>query len=71
MKIIQTLLTLFVFQISFSQTTINSKTKGDLEFKELEYGLAKVKGGTIEKLISSPTGTYVWLDDFEIVDKSL
>jgi hypothetical protein len=71
MKTILTLLSLFVIQISFSQTTVNSKSYGDLEFKELDYGLAKVKGRTVEELKSSPTGTHGWLDDFEIVDKSL
>ena len=68
MKVISTLLTLFFFQTAFSQTTISSKTHGILEFKELDYGLAKVKDGTTEKLNSSPTGTHGWLEDFEIIN---
>ena len=70
MKVIFTLLTLFVFQTSFSQMTVKSKTHGDLEFKELDYGLAKVKGRTTEELSTSPTGTHGWLKDFEIIDKT-
>lgn len=71
MRIIITLLAFFIIQTSFSQINVSSKTYGDLEFKELDYGLAKVKGRTVEELNSSPTGTHGWLDDFEIVDKSL
>jgi len=37
-------------------------------FKELDHRLAKVKGGTTEKLSSSPTGTHSWLEDFEIIN---
>ena len=70
MKIILTLITLLVFQTSFAQTTIKSKTFGDLEFKELEFGLAKVKGRKTEELATSPTGTHGWLEDFEIIDKT-
>lgn len=70
MKIIFTLLTLLIFQETFSQTTVNSKSYGALKFIELDYGLAKVKDGTIEKLSSSPTGNHGWLEDFEIINKS-
>ncbi len=70
MKVVFTLLTLLVLQTSFSQTTVKSKTLGDLEFKELDYGLAKVNGRTSEKLSTSPTGTHGWLADFEIIDKT-
>lgn len=70
MKVIFTLLTFLIFQTSFTQTTIKSKTYGELEFRELEYGLAKVKKGTTEKLSTSPTGTHGWLEDFEIIDKT-
>lgn len=67
MKIISLLSLLFIFQLTFAQTLITSKTNGTLEFKELEYGLAKVKDGTTEKLNNTPTGTHGWLQDFEIV----
>ena len=70
MKVILTLITLFTFQTLFAQTTIKSKTYGDLEFKELDYGLARVKGRKSEKLTTSPTGTHGWLEDFEIIDKT-
>jgi len=70
MKVIFTLLTLLAFQTSFSQTTVKSKTYGDLEFKELDYGLAKTKDGTTDELSTSPTGTHGWLEDFDIIDKT-
>ena len=70
MKVIFTLLTLLIFQTTFSQTTVNSKSYGTLEFKELDFGLAKVKGGRTEQLSTSPTGTHGWLEDFEIINKS-
>src|SRR4051794_40345183 len=70
MKAISTMLTLLFFQISFSQTTVNSKTNGVLEFKELDYGLAKVRGGTTEELSNSPTRTHGWLKDFEIINQT-
>ncbi len=70
MKVIFTLLTLLIFQTTFSQTTVNSKSYGTLEFKELDFGLAKVKGGTTEQLSNSPTGAHGWLEDFEIINKS-
>lgn len=70
MKVIFTFLTLLIFQTSFTQTIVISKTYGELAFKELEYGLAKVKQGTTEQLNTSPTGTHGWLADFEIIDKT-
>ena len=70
MKVILTLITLFTFQTLFAQTTIKSKTYGDLEFKELDYGLARVKGRKSEELTTSPTGTHGWLQDFEIIDNN-
>jgi hypothetical protein len=70
MKVIFTFLILLIFQTTFSQTTVNSKSYGTLEFKELDFGLAKVKAGTTEQLSSSPTGTHGWLEDFEILNKT-
>jgi hypothetical protein len=70
MKINLTLLALLILNITFGQTTVNSKRFGVLQFKELDYGLAKVKGGTTEKLTNSPTGTHGWLEDFEIINKT-
>ena len=70
MKIILTWITLLAFQTSYAQATIKSKTFGNLEFKELEFGLAKVKGRKTEELTTSPTGTHGWLEDFEIIDKT-
>lgn len=70
MKVIFTLLTLLIFQAAFSQITVNSKSYGALEFTELDHGLAKVKGGTTEKLSNTPTGSHGWLADFEIINKS-
>ena len=49
MKFFSTLITVLIFQTTFSQTIINSKVHGSLEFKELGYGVAKVKGGEIQK----------------------
>ncbi len=70
MKTIITLLILITFQTALSQTTINSKLYGSLEFRELDHGLAKVKDGTTEKLTNSPTGNHGWLEDFEIISQS-
>ena len=70
MKVILTFLTLLIFHTTFSQTKINFKSYGTLEFKELDFGLAKVKGRTIEQLSTSPTGTHGWLEDFEILKKT-
>ncbi len=70
MKIIFTLLALLFLQNSFAQTTINSKSLGFMEFKELDHGLARVKEGTTEKLATTPTGTHGWLEDFEIINQS-
>lgn len=70
MKAIFTLLTLFIFKATFSQTAVNSKSYGTYVFKELDHGLAKVKDGTTEKLDNSPTGTHGWLADFEITNKN-
>lgn len=70
MKIVYTLLSFFILQTIFSQTTVKSKTYGNLDFKELDYGQAKVKGRITEELSNSPTGTHGWLEDFEIVNKT-
>jgi len=70
MKVIFTLLTLFIFTATFSQTTVNSKSYGMLEFKELDYGLAKVKDGISEQVKNTPTGTHGWLEDFEIIKQT-
>jgi len=70
MKAFFTILSVFFFQVVLSQTSITSKAYGELVFKELDYGVAKVKGGTTEQLSSSPTGTHGWLEDFEIVKVS-
>jgi len=70
MKIIFTFLTLFIFQTTFSQTTVDSKLYGALKFQQLDYGLAKVKDRTTEKLSTSPTGSHGWLKDFEIINKT-
>ncbi len=70
MKITLTLLALLFFQSAFCQAIINSKTYGTLEFKELDYGLAKVKDGTKEKLNGSPTGKRGLLKEFEIINNT-
>ena len=70
MKVILTLLTLLIAQTSFSQAIVKSKSHGELEFKELDYGLAKGKGGITEELRTSPTGSHRWLKDFEIINTS-
>ena len=51
---------------SFAQTTIVSKTKGTLEFIELDYGVAQVVDSITEILKNTPTGTHGWLKDFAI-----
>jgi hypothetical protein len=68
MKNSLTLLALFFFQQTFSQTVVKSKTYGDLTFKELDHGLAKVEPGKEEILKKTPTGTHGWLKDFEIIN---
>ena len=70
MKNIFTFFAIIIFQTTFSQTIINSKTHGTLEFKELDYGLAKIKKKTNVEQSNSPTGTRGWLEDFEIIDKT-
>ncbi|MBZ4034486.1 DUF3859 domain-containing protein [Flavobacterium sp. 17A] len=70
MKILYTFLSFFILQTLFSQTTIKSKAYGDLVFKELTYGQAKVKSGETLALSSSPTGTQGWLEDFQIIKKT-
>ncbi|OQP63736.1 hypothetical protein A3860_22615 [Niastella vici] len=70
MKVVVTLLTLLTFQSTFSQTIVNSRSYGSLEFKELDHGLAKVKEGITEKDKNTPTGNHRWLEDFEIVNQS-
>lgn len=70
MKTTFTFLTLLFFQTAFSQTIVNSRSYGPLEFKELDHGLAKVKEGKSEQDKKNPTGRHVWLEDFEIVNQS-
>ncbi|MBE8723686.1 DUF3859 domain-containing protein [Flavobacterium hungaricum] len=70
MKIIYTVLSFFILQAVFSQTNIKSKVYGNLEFKELDYGQAKVQGGKDDELSNSPTGTHQWLEDFSIIKKT-
>jgi hypothetical protein len=70
MKVVFTFFTLLIFQTTFSQTVVNSRSYGPLEFKELDHGLAKVKEGKTEKDKKVPTGTHGWLEDFEIVSQS-
>ncbi|CAD0009969.1 DUF3859 domain-containing protein [Flavobacterium chungangense] len=70
MKIVYTLFSFFILQTIISQTTVKSKTYGNLDFKELDYGQANVKGRKTEELKNSPTGTRGWLQDFEIIKKT-
>lgn len=50
-----------------AQTTFSSKTAGNLEFVELEYGIGhKVEGTTVQEK-ASPTGTRGWLADYTII----
>jgi hypothetical protein len=70
MKIVYTLLSFLIFQIIFSQATVKSKIYGNLDFKELDYGQAEVKGRKTEELRNSPTGTRGWLEDFVIINKT-
>jgi hypothetical protein len=67
LKLIFVLGTALVFNVSFAQTTVSSKTFGSLEFMELEHGIAQVVKGTKVKEKGSPTGTRGWLEDFVIV----
>lgn len=66
MRLIITIAFLFAFKVAFSQKTINTAEYGQLEFKVLDYGTAKVEGRTSDKLNSSPTGDHGWLTDFQI-----
>jgi hypothetical protein len=70
MKIAFLLTSVLFVQVAFSQTQIVSKKLGTLTFKELDYGIAKVKNGTSDSLSGSPTGTHMWLEDFEIVKQT-
>ena len=67
MKITFLLGTLLFFNATFAQNIVESKSNGLLEFVELDYGLASVKGGTVENVNNTPTGTHGWLKDFVIV----
>ena len=58
---------LLSFQVSFCQTKVESKKNGELEFVELDHGLADVVEGTINKTKKTPTGEHMWLKDFVIV----
>lgn len=64
------LLAIFVIHSSIAQVTIKTKEIGNLVFKELDYGIARIKQGVKDSLQSSPTGLHGWLDDFEIVKTS-
>ena len=66
MKISLLLVTILFLTTSFAQTTVFSKTNGELKFVELDYGLAKVVRGKEEELRNSPTGSHGWLKDFVI-----
>ena len=68
MRILFLLTAILFVNALFGQTKIESKKYGTLEFVELDYGLAQVKEGKIEKLKGSPSRTHGWLKDFEIVD---
>jgi len=61
------LLPFVVTNTLYSQSSVNSKKLGILEFVELDHGLAHVVDGTVEKLDKSPTGNHGWLKDLEIV----
>ena len=51
---------------SFAQTKIVSKIIGQMEFIELDHGLAEVVQGTFDQSKNSPTGDHGWLKDFVI-----
>ena len=67
MKFTLSLTAILFFNISFAQVTVSTKAYGQLEFNELDHGLAAVVPGIIEKLKASPNGTHGWLQDFAIV----
>ena len=67
MKITFLLGTLLFFNATFAQNIVESKSNGLLEFVELDYGLASVKGGTVVNVNNTPTGTHGWLEDFVII----
>jgi len=66
MKMIILIATSLFFYTAFAQTTVKSKANGTLEFKELDYGVADVVNGKVEKLKNAPTGNHEWLEDFVI-----
>jgi hypothetical protein len=70
MKYLSLFIAFIVTFPAFSQTIVDSRRYGPLQFNELEFGLANVKGRVTEKLSNSPTGTHGWLDDFEIIQKT-
>lgn len=70
MKIFYTFVSFLILQTTFSQTIIKSKVYGNLDFKELDYGLATVEQGTTEELSNTPAGTHGWLKDFVITKKT-
>jgi hypothetical protein len=66
MKFLILLASLFFVIASSAQTTVVSKTNGELEFIELDYGVASVVEGTTDNLGKTPTGTHGWLKDLVI-----
>jgi hypothetical protein len=68
MKIVIFLIALLFIQTSFGQTSVESKSHVPLEFQVLDYGLARVVEGRVEKQKNTPTGEHGWLEDFAITD---
>lgn len=66
MRALCLLLSLFTFISSSSQTKVDSKKLGTLEFFEIDHGLAKVEEGISETSENTPTKTHGWLKDFAI-----
>lgn len=56
----------FSVLISSAQTKVISSNYGELEFIELDHGLASVEEGVVQKMEKSPSGTHGWLKDFVI-----
>jgi len=58
---------LFSTEMILAQTKVSSPDHGELEFNELDHGLASTEKGIVEEYKNSPSGTHGWLKDFVII----
>lgn len=66
MRLLILLFAFFSTGITSAQTKVSSAGYGELEFSELDHGLATTEKGVVEEFKNSPSGTHGWLKDFVI-----